>query len=85
VAPSFTENGWNPELFAKADLALLALGPSEQPSEAARLLAQQFGADQIGRSATLVIVPDGARQGGGDASRQPAQEAGEWRRNSARG
>jgi uncharacterized protein involved in exopolysaccharide biosynthesis len=85
VAPSFTENGWNPELFAKADLALLALGPSEQPSEAARLLAQQFGADQIGRSATLVVAPDGARQGGGDASRQPAQEAGEWRRNSARG
>ena len=84
VAPSFNENGWDPELFTKADLALLALGPSEQPSEAASLLAQQFGTGQIGRSATLVIAPDGARQAG-DASRDPAQEAGEWRRSSARG
>ncbi|AZO22067.1 MULTISPECIES: GumC family protein [unclassified Mesorhizobium] len=61
IAPSFNENGWNPELFAKADLALLALGPSEQASDAAKLLAQQFGAGQIGRSATLVVAPDGVR------------------------
>ncbi|RUW03016.1 MULTISPECIES: GumC family protein [unclassified Mesorhizobium] len=61
IAPSLNENGWNPELFAKADLALLALSPSEQPSEAARLLAQKFGAGQIGRSATLVVAAESAR------------------------
>ncbi|CDX13641.1 putative exopolysaccharide biosynthesis protein [Mesorhizobium sp. ORS 3324] len=80
IAPSFNENGWNPELFAKADLALVALGPSEQPSEAARLLAQQFGAGQIGRSATLVVAPDSARPAG--TSDDPRQ-AGEWRRSTA--
>ncbi len=83
IAPSLNENGWNPELFAKADLALLALGPAEQASEAAGLLAQHFGAVQIGRSATLVIVPDSARPAGGETIRDVPQEVGEWRRNSA--
>ncbi|RWA73118.1 GumC family protein [Mesorhizobium sp.] len=64
TVPSFKEDGWNPELFAKADLAILALSPSEQPSEAAKLIAQKFGAGQIGRSATLVVAPDGARPAG---------------------
>ncbi|RWB17208.1 MAG: exopolysaccharide biosynthesis protein [Mesorhizobium sp.] len=64
TVPSFKEDGWNPELFAKADLAILALSPSEQPSEAAMLIAQKFGAGQIGRSATLVVAPDGARPAG---------------------
>ncbi|RWD97862.1 GumC family protein [Mesorhizobium sp.] len=64
TVPSFNEDGWNPELFAKADLAILALSPSEQPSEAAKLIAQKFGAGQIGRSATLVVAPDGARPAG---------------------
>ncbi|WP_296747447.1 GumC family protein [Mesorhizobium sp.] len=83
IAPSLNENGWNPELFGKADLALLALGPSEQASEAAALLAQRFGADQIGRSATLVIAPDSARPAGGETIRDVPQEVGEWRRSSA--
>ncbi|MDX8446915.1 GumC family protein [Mesorhizobium captivum] len=64
TVPSFKEDGWNPELFAKADLAILALSPSEQPSEAAKLIAQKFGAGQIGRSATLVVAPDGERPAG---------------------
>ena len=80
IAPSFNENGWIPQLFAKADLALLALGPSEQPSEAAKLLAQKFGAGQIGRSATLVVTPDGARPAG---AIDGPQAVGEQRRSSA--
>ncbi|WFP65270.1 GumC family protein [Mesorhizobium sp. WSM4904] len=80
IAPSFNENGWIPELFAKADLALLALGPFEQPSEAAKLLAQKFGAGQIGRSATLVVAPDGARPA--EAMDGP-RAVGEQRRSAA--
>ncbi|PBB36146.1 exopolysaccharide biosynthesis protein [Mesorhizobium sp. M1A.F.Ca.IN.020.06.1.1] len=80
IAPSLNENGWNPELFAKADLALLALSPSEQPSEAARLLAQKFGAGQIGRSATLVVAPADARPA---AAIDSPRAAGEQRRSAA--
>lgn len=80
IAPSLNETGWNPELFAKADLALLALSPSEQPSEAARLLAQKFGAGQIGRSATLVVAPADARPA---AAIDSPRAAGEQRRSAA--
>ncbi|TIT79512.1 MAG: hypothetical protein E5W57_06690 [Mesorhizobium sp.] len=80
IGPSFNENGWNSDLFAKADLALVALAPSEQPSEAARLIAQKFGAGQIGRSATLVVAPDSAKPAG--ATDGP-RAAGEQRRSAA--
>ncbi|UCI07132.1 GumC family protein [Mesorhizobium sp. B1-1-8] len=64
MVPPLSENGWNPELFANADLALFPLSPAESVSDTAALLEKHFGAGQIGRSATLVIGPDVAQPAG---------------------
>lgn len=57
MAPSLVDGDWEPALFAEADLMLFALSPSEEMSEVANMLRQRLDADQIGRSATLVIAP----------------------------
>lgn len=57
MAPSCVDGDWEPALFAEADLMLFALSPSEEMSEVANMLRQRLDADQIGRSATLVIAP----------------------------
>ncbi|WP_421916846.1 Wzz/FepE/Etk N-terminal domain-containing protein [Mesorhizobium sp.] len=80
IAPAFSENGWRPELFARADLALVALRPSEPASQAAELLEQHLGIGQIGRSATLVIEDDGTALA--DTVNAMSPEAGQWRRSS---
>lgn len=59
IGPSVTDSGWDPQLFADVDLMLFVLGPSQEPSEATSLLRKHLGADQIRRSATLVIAPEG--------------------------
>ncbi|WP_428425158.1 GumC family protein [Pararhizobium sp.] len=58
IAPSITGSGWDSALLANADLSLFALGPSEDVAEATSLLRQHLDADQIRRSATLVIAPE---------------------------
>lgn len=80
IAPSFSENGWTPDLFARADLVLLALRPSEPASQVAELLERHLGIGQIGRSATLVIDADSTAP----ASARPMHDAqaGQWRRSS---
>ena len=55
MAPSLVAGDWEPALFAEADLMLFALSPAEEMSEVANMLRQRLDADQIGRSATLVI------------------------------
>ncbi|OBZ95834.1 exopolysaccharide biosynthesis protein [Pararhizobium polonicum] len=59
MGPAVIDNSWDPELFADADLMLFALGPSEEESEATSLLRKHLDSDQIRRSATLVIAPEG--------------------------
>jgi succinoglycan biosynthesis transport protein ExoP len=82
IAPSFSENGWTPELFARADLVLLALRPSEPASQAAELLERHLGIGQIGRSATLVIDADSKAPAEARPMRDAPAEVGQWRRSS---
>lgn len=58
MGPSLVDDNWQPALFAEADLMLFALSPSEEMPEVANMLRQRLDADQIGRSATLVIAPE---------------------------
>ncbi|MFK0160997.1 GumC family protein [Rhizobium sp. NPDC090279] len=58
MGPSIVDGSWDPVLFAEADLMLFALSPAEETAEVANMLRQRLDADQIGRSATLVIAPE---------------------------
>ncbi|MGK6317029.1 GumC family protein [Neorhizobium sp. DT-125] len=80
MAPSVTDSGWNTELFADADLMLFALGPSEETSEAVKLLRQRFDAEQIRRCATLAIVSEGIEAANQAAGHIRPAEDGEWAR-----
>jgi len=82
IAPSFSENGWTPELFSRADLVLLALRPAEPASQAAELLERHLGIGQIGRSATLVIDADGTVPAEARPMHDAPAEARQWRRSS---
>jgi len=82
VAPALNENGWNRELFAKADLTLLALSPSESASDAGGLLEQHLGVSQIEHSAALVIAHESARPPAGKAIDDISSKVGEWRRGA---
>lgn len=79
MAPSVIGSGWDPMLPANADLSLFALGPSEDASEATVLLRKHLDADQIRRSATLVIAPEVVGVGETQMARHiPSTGDGEW-------
>jgi uncharacterized protein involved in exopolysaccharide biosynthesis/enamine deaminase RidA (YjgF/YER057c/UK114 family) len=58
MGSSIVDGNWDPALFAEADLMLFAIGPAEDTAEVANMLRQRLDTDQIGRSATLTIVPE---------------------------
>jgi len=80
VAPSFSEQGWDPELFAKADLTLLALNLSEKASDAAGLIERHLGAGQLEHSATLLIAQEIIQPG--KTLHDVPSKAGDWRRGA---
>ncbi len=56
LAPSLANRDWNAAFFATADLMLFALPPAETLEKAQNQLRRHLGAQDIGRSATLVIA-----------------------------
>jgi hypothetical protein len=56
LAPSLANRDWNAAFFAAADLMLFALPPAETFEKAQNQLRRHLGAQDIGRSATLVIA-----------------------------
>lgn len=87
MGPSITDSNWDPALFAEADLMLFALSPTEETAEVANMLRQRLDADQIGRSATLAIIPEHVETGRSQVVR-PIRSAGDGEqsdRMSARG
>lgn len=56
LGPSLANRDWNAAFFAPADLLLFALPPAEPQAKAHAVLCRHLDADDIRRSATLVIA-----------------------------
>jgi hypothetical protein len=60
LGPPLTDPDWDAALFGPTDLMLFALAAAENAVQAIGLLRQRLAAEDMSRSATLVITTEAA-------------------------